>query len=90
VSERVQELQSVDDDERATRDADPAYLSPDYAGARLQAPRRPLLRRRPARIDLTPDEIEEVLLQTAFHCGAPAANGAFAAAQAVLADESAV
>ena len=43
MSERVQELQSVDDDERATRDADPAYLSPDYVGTRLRAPRRPLL-----------------------------------------------
>ena len=32
MSEPVQELQSVDDDERATRDADPAYLSPDYVG----------------------------------------------------------
>ena len=37
------ELQSVDDDERATRDADPAYLSPDYVGTRLRSPRRPLL-----------------------------------------------
>ena len=36
-------LQSVDDDERATRDADPAYLSPDYVGTRLRSPRRPLL-----------------------------------------------
>jgi protocatechuate 3,4-dioxygenase beta subunit len=43
VSEPVQKLQSVDDDERATRDADPAYLSPDYLGTRLRAPRRPLL-----------------------------------------------
>jgi protocatechuate 3,4-dioxygenase beta subunit len=43
VSEPVQELQSVDDDERATRDADPAYLSPDYVGTRLRSPRRPLL-----------------------------------------------
>ncbi len=43
MSEPVQELQSVDDDERATRDADPAYLSPDYVGTRLRAPRRPLL-----------------------------------------------
>ena len=43
MSERVQELQSIDDDERATRDADPAYLSPDYVGTRLRAPRRPLL-----------------------------------------------
>ena len=43
MSEPVQELQSVDDDERATRDADPAYLSPDYVGTRLRSPRRPLL-----------------------------------------------
>jgi protocatechuate 3,4-dioxygenase beta subunit len=43
VSEPVQKLQSVDDDERATRDADPAYLSPGYLATRLRAPRRPLL-----------------------------------------------
>jgi protocatechuate 3,4-dioxygenase beta subunit len=43
LSELAQELQSVDDDERATRDADPAYLSPDYVGTRLRSPRRPLL-----------------------------------------------
>jgi protocatechuate 3,4-dioxygenase beta subunit len=43
VSGRVSELQTVDDDERATRDADPPYLSPDYVGTRLRAPRRPLL-----------------------------------------------
>jgi protocatechuate 3,4-dioxygenase, beta subunit len=43
VSEPVQKLQSVDDDERATRDADPAYLSPAYVGTRLRSPRRPLL-----------------------------------------------
>ena len=36
---------------------------------------------------LTPDEIKEVLLQTAIYCGVPAANRAFAVAQAVL-DES--
>jgi 3-oxoadipate enol-lactonase/4-carboxymuconolactone decarboxylase len=36
---------------------------------------------------LTPDEIEEVLLQTAIYCGVPAANRAFAIAQQVL-DES--
>ena len=33
---------------------------------------------------LTPDEIKEVLLQSAIYCGVPAANGAFAVAQAVL------
>jgi 3-oxoadipate enol-lactonase / 4-carboxymuconolactone decarboxylase len=35
---------------------------------------------------LTPDEIGEVLLQTAIYCGVPAANAAFAAAQGVLSD----
>ncbi|MFI8191266.1 3-oxoadipate enol-lactonase [Streptomyces sp. NPDC085946] len=38
---------------------------------------------------LTPDEIGAVLLQTAVYCGVPAANSAFAAAQRVLAEESA-
>ena len=33
------------------------------------------------RIGLTPDEIKEVLLQSAIYCGVPAANGAFAIAQ---------
>ena len=33
---------------------------------------------------LTPDEIKEVLLQTAIYCGVPAANSAFAVAQRVL------
>jgi len=36
---------------------------------------------------LTPDEIKEVLLQTAIYCGVPAANSAFAVAQKVLAEE---
>ena len=35
---------------------------------------------------LTPDEIKEVLLQTAIYCGVPAANAAFAVAQRVLAE----
>jgi len=35
---------------------------------------------------LTPDEIKEVLLQTAVYCGVPAANSAFAVAQRVLAE----
>ncbi|WP_127940941.1 4-carboxymuconolactone decarboxylase [Nonomuraea polychroma] len=35
---------------------------------------------------LTPDEIGEVLLQTAVYCGVPAANAAFAVAQRVLAE----
>jgi 4-carboxymuconolactone decarboxylase len=33
---------------------------------------------------LTPDEIKEVLLQTAIYCGVPAANSAFAIAQKVI------
>ena len=33
---------------------------------------------------LAPDEIKEVLLQTAIYCGVPAANAAFAIAQRVL------
>ena len=36
---------------------------------------------------LTPDEIKEVLLQTAIYCGVPAANSAFAIAQEVLVGE---
>ncbi|HEY3614636.1 MAG TPA: protocatechuate 3,4-dioxygenase subunit beta [Gaiellales bacterium] len=43
MSERAEELRSVDDDERATRDPDPAYLTPEYVGTRLRAPRKPLL-----------------------------------------------
>lgn len=43
MSERAGQLTGVDDDERATRDADPPYLHPDYVGTRLRAPRRPLL-----------------------------------------------
>ncbi|MGW0808717.1 bifunctional 3-oxoadipate enol-lactonase/4-carboxymuconolactone decarboxylase PcaDC [Nonomuraea sp. NPDC002799] len=35
---------------------------------------------------LTPDEIGEVLLQTAVYCGVPAANAAFAVAQRVLSE----
>jgi 4-carboxymuconolactone decarboxylase len=35
---------------------------------------------------LTPDEIKEVLLQSAIYCGVPAANRAFAIAQGVLAE----
>ncbi|MEU4230566.1 4-carboxymuconolactone decarboxylase [Nonomuraea sp. NPDC026600] len=35
---------------------------------------------------LTPDEVGEVLLQTAIYCGVPAANAAFAVAQRVLAE----
>jgi 4-carboxymuconolactone decarboxylase len=37
---------------------------------------------------LTPDEIKEVLLQTAIYCGAPAANSAFAVAQRVLEEDA--
>ena len=36
---------------------------------------------------LTPDEIGEVILQSAIYCGVPAANSAFAIAQEVLAEE---
>jgi 4-carboxymuconolactone decarboxylase len=36
---------------------------------------------------LTPDEIKEVLLQTAIYCGVPAANSAFAVARRVLEEE---
>ena len=36
---------------------------------------------------LTPEEIKEVLLQTAIYCGVPAARGAFAVAERVLRDE---
>ncbi|GAA2595015.1 4-carboxymuconolactone decarboxylase [Actinomadura fulvescens] len=35
---------------------------------------------------LTPEEIKEVLLQTAVYCGVPAANAAFAVAQRILAE----
>jgi 4-carboxymuconolactone decarboxylase len=35
---------------------------------------------------VTPDEISEVLLQAAIYCGVPAANRAFAIAQAVIAE----
>jgi 4-carboxymuconolactone decarboxylase len=38
---------------------------------------------------LTPDELKEVLLQSAIYCGVPAANRAFAIAQQVLAEEGA-
>ncbi len=36
---------------------------------------------------LTPEEISEILLHTAIYAGLPAANGAFAIAQEVLAEE---
>ena len=36
---------------------------------------------------LTPEEISEILLHTAIYAGVPAANGAFAIAQEVLAEE---
>lgn len=38
------------------------------------------------RIGLTEDQIKEVLLHSAIYCGVPAANGAFAVAQRVLAE----
>ena len=37
---------------------------------------------------LTPDEIKEVLLQSAIYCGVPAANTAFAIAQRVLEEDA--
>jgi len=37
---------------------------------------------------LTPDEIQEVLLQTAVYCGVPAANAAFAVADPLIHDEA--
>ena len=36
---------------------------------------------------LTTDEIKEIILQTGAYCGVPAANGAFAIAQAVLSED---
>ena len=36
---------------------------------------------------LTREEIKEVLLQSAIYCGVPAANGAFAIFQSVIAEE---
>lgn len=36
---------------------------------------------------LTPEEIKEVLMQTAVYCGIPTANAAFAVAQKVIAEE---
>lgn len=41
------------------------------------------------RIGLTPDEIAEVLLQTAVYCGVPAANSAFAVARRIIDEERA-
>jgi len=38
---------------------------------------------------VTPDELKEVLLQSAIYCGVPAANSAFAIAQRVLDEEGA-
>ena len=38
--------------------------------------------------DVSPDELKEVLMQCAVYCGVPAANGAFAIAQRVLAGET--
>jgi 3-oxoadipate enol-lactonase/4-carboxymuconolactone decarboxylase len=38
------------------------------------------------RDDVTPDELKEVLLQSAVYCGVPAANSAFAIAQRLLAE----
>jgi 3-oxoadipate enol-lactonase/4-carboxymuconolactone decarboxylase len=49
----------------------------------------PMHIRAAVRNGLTPDEIKEVLLQSAIYCGVPAANGAFAIAQRVLDEDSA-
>lgn len=40
------------------------------------------------RTGLTPDEIKEVLLQTAVYCGIPAAGAAFRVAQQVIREET--
>ena len=37
---------------------------------------------------VTPDEIKEVLLQTAIYCGVPAANSAFHMAGEILGDDA--
>jgi alkylhydroperoxidase/carboxymuconolactone decarboxylase family protein YurZ len=37
---------------------------------------------------LSPDEIKEILLQSAVYCGVPAANSAFAIARRVLEEET--
>lgn len=39
-------------------------------------------------IGLTPDQIKEVLLQTAIYCGVPAANSAFHLAEQVLEEQA--
>ncbi|HEV7934055.1 MAG TPA: 4-carboxymuconolactone decarboxylase [Actinomadura sp.] len=39
---------------------------------------------------LSPEEVKEVLLQTAVYCGVPAANAAFAVAQQVLVDDGVI
>jgi 4-carboxymuconolactone decarboxylase len=41
------------------------------------------------RIGVPPDEIAEVLLQSAVYCGVPAANSAFSVFRRVLADDAA-
>jgi protocatechuate 3,4-dioxygenase beta subunit len=77
VSDQAAQLQRVDDDERANRDADPPYLHPDYVGTRLRAPRRPLLLLPRALSDLTgpafgqADVSEHDSDLTAQHDGAP-------------------
>ena len=55
--------------------------------ARGQFDELPMHLRAALRNGLTPEEIKEVLLQTAIYCGVPAANSAFAIAQKVLAEE---
>lgn len=38
--------------------------------------------------DLTPEDVQEVLLQAAVYCGVPAANAAFAAAERIVAENA--
>ena len=47
----------------------------------------PLHIRAALRNGLTPEEVKEVLLQSAIYCGVPAANSAFAVASRVLEEE---
>jgi 3-oxoadipate enol-lactonase/4-carboxymuconolactone decarboxylase len=48
----------------------------------------PMHTRAALRNGLSPDEIKEILLQTAIYCGVPAANSAFAVAQRVIDEET--
>ncbi|GAA2811793.1 alpha/beta fold hydrolase [Nonomuraea dietziae] len=80
---------------RVGRDLDQARARPPHP--QLHHPHRPGRARSPRRAGHAragraaqrahPDEIGEVLLQTAVYCGVPAANSAFAVAQRVLREE---